>query len=148
MLRTVAYVVLVLTAAGCADQQSPPTTDFAALEQRWMDALAEKRATELEQLLASDFTIVGAGSTPGDFVGDREAWLANAKRFPWPRHEVRNVTSRVLGSVAVVHAILQAEYPPQSITREGGKVAFLVTDVWVWRDGRWQVTNRHSNLSR
>lgn len=141
-------LALVVALGGCAHQRPASTPDFAQLEQRWMDALAEKRVAELEQLVASDFTIVGAGSTADDPVGDRATWLSNAVRFPWPRHEVRNVRARILGDAAVVHALLLADYPPHSITPEGGRLTFVVTDVWVWRDGRWQVTSRHSNLSR
>jgi hypothetical protein len=141
-------VVLLLALGACGRTAPPAVADFEALEQRWMDALAERQMSDLEQLLASDFTIIGVGSTPDDLVSDRAGWLANATRFPWPRHTVRHVRTKLLRDTAVVHGVLAADYPPQSITPEGGRMTFLITDVWVWRDGRWQVTTRHSSIGR
>src|SRR5688572_32608822 len=107
MLRSL-FVCLALAvgSSDCVRPQPDSAADFPELEQRWMDALAGKNVTVLEQLLASDFTIVGAGSTADDLATDRAAWLSNAVKFPWPRHEVRNVRARNLGDSAVVHAVL------------------------------------------
>lgn len=129
---------------------SPPAaTDFALLEREWMDALARRDAATLERLLAEEFFITGVGSTAADPVGRREEWLANAARYPWPPHEIADVRVARLGEagdVAVVKFVLAGDYPPQSLSRAGGRLVFLVTDVWVWRDGRWQVAARHSSF--
>ena len=111
-----------------------------------MDALAKKDAAKLEATLAPEFTIVGVGSTADDRVGDRAGWLRLSGRRPWPRHEVKIVKVNRLDRTAVVHCVLTAEYPPNSITAKGGLITFLVTDVWVERGGRWQVLSRHSSL--
>jgi hypothetical protein len=132
-----------------AAPSGPADTDFALLEGEWMDALARRDAAALERLLAPEFFITGVGSTAADAVGGRAEWLANAARYPWPRHEIADVRVARLGErgeVAVVKLRLAGDYPPQSLSRGGGRLVFLVTDVWVWRDDRWQVAARHSSF--
>ena len=120
---------------------------FLHLEQAWMDALADQDTVQLQSLLGAEFTIVGAGSTAQEPPGTRDRWLSNAMRFRWPRHTVRLLGVRPLGATAVVQAVLTATFPPRSITPEGGEITFLVTDVWVEREGRWQVVARHASLA-
>ena len=126
--------------------QLSPEAQFLELEQGWVDALAKKDTAKLEATLAPEFTIVGLGSTADDMIGDRAGWLKLSGQRPWPRHEVKVIKVNKLGGTAVVHCILTAQYPPQSITAKGGLITFLVTDTWVERGGRWQVLSRHSSL--
>ena len=129
--------------------QAQATVDsrFLALEQAWMDALVAKDTVQLQRFLAAEFTIIGFGATADDRPTNRDRWLANAVRFNWPKHQVRLLGVRPLGSATVVQAVLTATFPPRSITPEGGLVTFLVTDTWIERDGRWQVVSRHSSLA-
>ena len=147
--KSIAYlgvVVASLILAASVSAQRSAEEQFLELEQGWMDALAKKDAAKLEAILAPEFTIVGAGSTAGDMVGDRANWLKLSGKHPWPRHEVKIIKVNKLDRVAVVHCILTAEYPPRSITVKGGMITFLVTDTWVERGGRWQVLSRHVSL--
>ena len=147
--NVIAYVAVVAVSLICAasvDAQRSAEGQFLALEQGWMDALAKKDTAKLETILAPGFTIVGAGSSADDMVGDRASWLKNAGRFSWPRHEVKIIKVHNFERMAVVHCVLTAEFPPQSITTKGGLITFLVTDTWVKRDGRWQVLSRHASL--
>jgi uncharacterized protein DUF4440 len=127
---------------------APTAEDFAALEVRWAQALELQDAATLEKLLAPEFLITGVGSTVADPVGDRAEWLANVGRFPWPHHDVSDVRVALAGDTAVVKCIWSGRYPPQSLTEAGGFIRFLMTDVWVRRDGEWRVLGRHSSLPR
>ena len=147
--RFVSIALVAALSVSCASASSPRTPDgeyFAGLEQRWMDALAAKDRATLEELLASEFSIIGVGSTPQDLTTDRQSWLDVGLKRPFPKHAVSNVTVTMLGDVAVVQHVLTGDYPPQSMTAEGGNLTFLITDVWVRRAGRWQVVTRHSSL--
>ena len=129
----------------------PATADveaFTRLERQWMDALAAKDEPALQRILAAEFSIVGAGSTAQDMVGDRASWLLLALSRPFPKHDVTCVRVTRTGDAAVVQCILTADYPPKSLTAEGGRLQFLTTDVWVNREGSWQVLSRHSSLPR
>jgi hypothetical protein len=48
---------------------------------------------------------------------------------------------RRYGEVAVVSAQYEQEASYSGVERSG---RFVITDVWVQRDGRWQLTLRHS----
>lgn len=122
--------------------------EFTRLERLWMDALAAKDEPTLQRILASEFTIIGAGSTVEDVVGDRVSWLRLALSRPFPKHEVTNVRVTRAADVAVVQCVLSADYPPSSLTPEGGRLQFLTTDVWVKRESGWRVLTRHSSLPR
>ena len=145
VLYAVVIAACVVSAASSGAQRSAEE-QFLELEQGWLDALAKKDAAKLEATLAPEFTIVGAGSTAGNMVGDRAGWLKLSGLRPWPRHEVKIVKVNKIDRTAVVHCVLTAEYPPNSITSKGGLITFLVTDTWVERGGRWQVLSRHSSL--
>ncbi len=138
--------LLLLALAQQPAMPSQAETDFAGLERQWMDALAAKDEATLQRMLASEFTIIGAGSQPDDLVGDRASWLRVALLRPFPEHQVSNVRVTRAGPVAIVQCVLTADYPARSLTAEAGTFHFLTTDVWVERDGRWQVLSRHSSL--
>lgn len=127
---------------------SSDVTQFTQLETKWMDALAAKDTATLEQIMAKEFSIIGVGSTASDIVGDRANWLRLAVTRPFPKHDITDVRVTRVEGTAVVQCLLTADYPPRSLTPEGGRVQFLTTDVWVLRDGRWQVLTRHSSLPR
>ena len=138
--------LLVTASASAGEPRIAREGRFGALESKWMDALADKNVAVLEQLLADEFTIIGAGSSIEDPIATRKQWLAVGLERPFPRHAVRVLSVHELKGAAVVHAILTAEYPPMPWIPEGGTLNFLVTDTWVYRDGRWQVVARHSSL--
>ena len=138
--------LLAMGPAFASDPAASAEERFRALELKWMDALAGKDTGVLEQVLAEEFTIIGAGSPLGDPVATRRQWLDVGLKRPFPKHAVRVLSVHELGNVAVVHCILTADYPPMPWKPEGGTLDFLVTDTWVNRDGRWQVVARHSSL--
>lgn len=138
---------LLATGSSLADDpRIAPEERFRALELKWMDALADKNVGVLEEVLAKEFTIVGAGSSLEDPIATRRQWLEVGLKRPFPKHAVRVLSVHELQDAAVVHCILTADYPPMPWIPEGGTLNFLVTDTWVHRDGRWQVVARHSSL--
>jgi ketosteroid isomerase-like protein len=50
------------------------------------------------------------------------------------------VRVRPFGDVAIVHSRTRQQATVHGHDWSG---AFLLTDVWAWRDGRWQVVSRH-----
>lgn len=131
-------------------QQPSGTSDvehFTTLERQWMDALAAKDEPTLQRMMAQEFSITGAGSTTDDPGGDRASWIRLALSRPFPKHDLSKVRVTRVDDVAVVQCLLSGTYPPKSLTAEGGRLQFLVTDVWVQREGRWQVLTRHASLA-
>ena len=146
MRHSVLYLLAALALAGCSTMSLPPATDFAVLEQKFMDAGTDKNFDLLEQMLAPDFTIIRVNYDPQEPIGSKESWIANMKKRNRPRYVVSDVRVKQHTHSALVHVLLTADYEPNVITREGGRLQFTVSDSWVWKGGRWQLTNRHSSL--
>jgi len=116
--------------------------DIGAREHALMDAWCRKDRAALEAFLAADFELSSA-------LGRRMArgpWLDAAMdrlHITWFRfEELEARTVDAAGEVVVVHARVN-----QRATAEGREWhgTFLVTDVWVRRDARWQLTARHGS---
>ena len=142
------FVLAVTVSAQAASPAASEVEEFTRLERRWMDALAAKDEATLQGIVAPEFSIVGVGSTAADLTSDRASWIRVGMARPFPRHDVSNVKVTRVGDVAVVQFVLSGTYPPKSLTPEGGRLDFLVTDVWARRNGTWQVVTRHSSLPR
>jgi hypothetical protein len=111
--------------------------ELIELSHEWMRAVQAHDRDRLETILGREFSVVGAVGELG-----REQWLENAsgpytiEDFAYEQMEVE-----VYGDTAV----LTSRYR-QTAELDGRDLSgsFLVTDVWVRRDGRWQVVRRHA----
>jgi ketosteroid isomerase-like protein len=91
----------------------------------------------LEELLAEEFTLDGAAGRL-----DREALLeAAGGAYEIDDFSYEEISPDVYGNTAVVVSRYR-----QSASLEGRDVSMglRVTDVWVRRDGRWQIVRRHA----
>jgi hypothetical protein len=107
-----------------------------------MDSLQQRDASVLSQLISDDFTLV----TPRLVVaaGDREKYFQHAMReLNLTSYEFEGLTVRLYGRTAIVSGRLK-----QSATLAGEDWGgnYIFTDVWVGRDGAWQVVSRHASL--
>jgi ketosteroid isomerase-like protein len=113
-----------------------------ALERKWMEALKLRDASALSQLISDDFSLVSPRLVVA--AGDREKYFQHAMRdFSLASYDFEELTVRLYGRVAVVSGRLK-----QSATAGGEDWggSYLVTDVWVSRDGFWRVVSRHASL--
>ncbi len=103
-------------------------------------AVQEHDAARLERLLASEFTLLGAAGQL-DRAGLLEA-ARGAYRIEDFAYE--EIDPEVYGNTAVVVSRYR-----QSGRLDGRDVSahMHVTDVWVRRDGRWQIVRRHATIS-
>ena len=111
--------------------------ELTALYQQWMQAVKEKDMQTLERILGAEY--VYTASEQGRFP--REGWLRGVsvydiESFAFPAIDVRQYGDT---AVAIVSYTQEAIY--QGTRRSGN---FLITDVWVHRDDRWQVVARSS----
>jgi hypothetical protein len=107
------------------------------LSHEWMRAVQANDRVRLETILGREFSVVGA-------VGevDREQWLENASGpYAVDEFAYEEIEVEVYGDTAV----LSSRYR-QTAQLDGRDLSgsFLVTDVWVRRDGRWQAVRRHA----
>ena len=137
--------LLVMGSALAGDPQIAPEERFRELELKWMNALADKNSAVLEQVLAQEFTIIGAGSPLEDPIATRQQWLEVGLKRPFPKHTIRVLSVHELQDAAVVHCILTADYRRCHGYRRVERSTSWATDTWVYRMGVGIVA-RHSSL--
>lgn len=113
---------------------------IGALEHEWRDALCAKDMERLKALVHPDFVLIGSRAA-GPFKMTRDEWLdAIQKREPLSidlKIEDATVCEQVM--VGTIHARWKINYLGRAI-----EDCVLLTDVWVFDEGRWRVLRRHS----
>jgi hypothetical protein len=118
----------------------PIFRELIALSNELVGAVHEHDRERLELLLADEFTLNGAA---GEL--DREAFLEAASGpYEIDDWSYEEIDPEIYGDTAVV----------VSRYRQTGRLAgrdlshrMHVTDIWVRRDGRWQVVRRHATVA-
>ena len=113
--------------------------DLLQLQDVWMDAVRRKDHETLDRILADEFTLISARL---GFI-ERAQWLSVVGQYDIEDFEYEHSDIHVYGQVAVVNSRYsqKATFGDQDLSS-----IFLVTDVWVNRDDRWQVVTRHSSV--
>ncbi len=112
-----------------------------ALERKWMGALQRRDASALSQLISEDFTLVSPRLVVAS--GERDRYFQHAMReLSLTSYDFEALTVRLYGRTAVVSGRLKQS---ASAAGEDWGGAYLFTDVWVSREGTWQVVSRHTS---
>ena len=109
------------------------------LQNEWMEAWKRQDRDRLGELLAPEFTLTSARS---DQLVDRDGWLRLLDQVRNESFEYSDFLVHVFGDAAVVKSRLDQV---ASVGGEPWNATFMLTDVWIRRDGRWQVVARHSS---
>ncbi len=104
-----------------------------------MEAVQRKDIEALQRVLAPEYIYTATGPDRWS----RQAWLDTVAIYDIHRFDFADVDVRVYGDTAVVLSRYQQEGSVSGAPRSG---EFLITDVWVRRDGSWQVVTRSSIL--
>ena len=111
-----------------------------ALEGEWSAALCSKDVDRLRALVHPDFVLIGMRST-GPFMMHRDEWLEAIQRREVDTIEVEVRDATVLEQVMV--GTVQARWRVKYLNRII-EDCVLLTDVWVFDEGRWRAIRRHS----
>jgi len=106
-----------------------------------MDAAARRDVEALDRVLAAEFSMV---TNRGSLI-NKAQWMENMLHRVGPDFtppEFLDVSVLVAGTVALMtsRTMLRATFDGKDWS---GDVA--LTDVWLQRDGRWQIVRRHSS---
>ena len=107
--------------------------ELARLNALYIDSVAEANAAQFEPILAADFVC----SNPDGSLVDRTQFLAQTARASKLKIDVSDVRIRLLGDVAIIHAMTMFTLPDARTGR--GRY----TDVWARRNGRWLAVSAH-----
>ncbi len=124
-------------AAGCPAGQAKDASVMAQIEQSWAGALEHKDVQALGCILAEEFQDVD----PKGNISDRATTLAKAADHRPAHNELTELSPRVYGDVGYIRGLATATDARGKIL---GRVRF--TDVYVYRDGRWQAVAAHESL--
>lgn len=126
--------------AFCAAACPTQAKDESALvqsEQTWARALEERDVQALSCILADEFEDADLEGK----LSDRKATLAKAGGGPSVHHELSELRAHLYGDFGYIRGAATAINPQTKIVT---KVRF--TDVYVYRDGRWQCVAGHEAL--
>ena len=112
-----------------------------ALERQWRDALCDKDMERLRALVHPGFVLIGTRSS-GPFTMSRDEWLEAIQRRELVRIELTVKDALVREQVMV--GTVEAKWCVRYLGREI-EDCVLLTDVWVFDEGRWRVVRRHSS---
>jgi hypothetical protein len=115
------------------------TADLAGLSTRFLEAVRDRELEWLDEHLGEEFTLTTG--RPGAPVRGRGEWLA-VTRDRYAIEEFAFDALQVLdyGEVGVVRSRYRQRGSMDGADRSQ---TFLMTDVWVERDGRVQLVTRH-----
>ena len=116
------------------------TEAFRRYTQEWMDAIRTRDRVALEAFLAPEFRLTSARS---DQWIDRDRWLELALgEVEMLSFTVDEMETVLVDDTAVVWSRISQQ---AKVGGEDWSDRFMLTDVWVRRDDRWQVVARHSS---
>lgn len=111
-----------------------------ALEREWCDALCGRDMERLRALVHTDFVLIGTRSS-GPFMMHRDEWLEAIQRREVDSIELEVRDATVLDQVMI--GTVQARWKLKYLNRLI-EDCVLLTDVWVFDEGRWRAIRRHS----
>lgn len=111
-----------------------------AVERQWCDALCSRDMDRLRELVHPDFILIGTRQS-GPFQMGRDEWLEAIQRRDVESIELEIRDATILDKVMIgtVHARWRLKYMSRVI-----EDYVVLTDVWIYEDGRWQAIRRHS----
>lgn len=136
-------------AEGTTTDTQPPASreevekSLLTLELKWMEAVKLRDASALSQIISDDFALVSPRLVVA--VGDRTKYFEHALRgLNLASYEFEGLKVRLYGRTAVVSGRLKQS---ATVAGEDWGGSYLITDVWVSRDGFWRVVSRHASLT-
>lgn len=113
--------------------------NLEALSARFMEAVRDRELAWLEDHLGEEFTLTTG--RPGAHVRSRDEWLAiTAERYVIEEFAFEDLSALDLGAVGVVRSRYRQT---GSFDGQSRSQTFLMTDVWVERDGSAKLVTRH-----
>ena len=111
-----------------------------ALEREWRDALCAKDMERLRALVHPDFVLIGTRAS-GPFTMSRSEWLDAIQR-----RDLVSITLKITDATVFEQVLVGTIEATWTVDYLGRQVEdrVLLTDVWVFDEGRWRVVRRHS----
>jgi hypothetical protein len=124
-------------AAPCPTGQAKDGNALVQIEQTWAKSLEQSDTAALGCILADEFEDAG----PDGKLTDRATTLAKAAEHRAVRHELSDLRAHVQGEAGYIRGLAAA------VDARGKTVAKVrFTDVYLYREGRWQCVAGHESM--
>ena len=132
-----AVSTISVAASTCAASQPKNESTLLQLEQSWAKALEQHDSTTVSCILSDEFEDVDVNGQ----LHHRAETLARIPRRSPSQNHLEDLKAHVFGDFAYVRGL-------NRVTDPSGKPVAQVrfTDVFVYRDGRWQAVAGHETL--
>ncbi len=129
--------------ADLAQSRNAVVLDIEKMERLWNDAILRRDADSAASFLAPEYRLIIGVEAQSLQVISRDLWLSVLPRYVIHSHEITDMHVSLWDNLAVVAlAITQAAEPLNDRDISGN---FLITDIWVLRNEKWLVAERHSS---
>ena len=129
--------------ADIAQSRDALVVDIENMERLWNDAILRRDVDSAAGFQASEFRLVIGVDGQSLQVIPKELWLSALPRYVIHDHEITDMHVSIWNDLAVVTlAITQTAEPLNGRDISGN---FLITDIWVFRNEKWLVAERHSS---
>jgi|SRR5215831_5386074 len=139
-MKHIFWILLLCPVAGAVECPTGQAKDEAVLvqiEKTWARALDQHDTSTLGCILADEFEDAG----PDGKLADRSATLAKAAIASAVHHDLSDLHPHVQGDFAYIRGVADGI---NLQTKETTRVRF--TDIYAYRDGRWQCMAGHESL--
>jgi hypothetical protein len=129
--------------ADIAQSRHAMVVEIEKMERLWNDAILRRDVDSAASILAPEYKLVIGVEGQSLQVISRELWLSVLPRYVIHSHDITDMHVSIWDNLAVVTlAITQAAEPLNDRDISGN---FLITDIWVLRNEKWLVAERHSS---
>ena len=129
--------------ADSAQSRDAVVLDIEKTERLWNDAILRRDVDSAAGFLAPEYRLIIGVEAQSLQVISRDLWLSALPRYVIHSHEITDMHVSIWHDLAVVTlAIAQAAEPLNDRDISGH---FLITDIWVLRNEKWLVAERHSS---
>jgi ketosteroid isomerase-like protein len=126
--------------AACPTAQPKDKNALIQIEQTWARSLEQQDVQALDCILADEFEDAG----PTGALADRHTALNRAADHKGVHHELSELHAHMYGDLGYIRGVATAvQTGVQARGRPADKIRF--TDVYVYREGRWQCVAAHES---
>ena len=129
--------------ASSAQPRDAMVADIENVERLWNDTILRRDLDSAASFLAPEYKLVIGVEGQSLQVIPRELWLSVLPRYVIHSHEITNMHVSIWNDLAVATLAITQDAEPLNDRDISGN--FLITDIWVLRNKKWLVAERHSS---
>lgn len=126
-----------------SDATHPPEQELLNAEQEWIDIVIRRDQVAADRILGDEFRLTGPELTrlSTGRAATKEDWLKTLPLIETRSFDLHDAQITIYGKTAVVFVRATLDW---SVQGRQLPTNYMLTDIWINREGRWQVVTRVS----